>query len=463
MAVQLGRYPRLISKNITNDPALRVQDYRPLAKTNSNKNFFYTISFLLTISFASFIFVIGSLSDSSIESLSRFLETIPYFDLKLSQDIFRQLKFLGPASNTLFAANFCFLAFIIFDIFQSQEKRRLEADDLFKESSSVSYSIHIAILLWILLSVLVSYKPRPKVQITKIEFISETQSAKTKQITEAKRRAAKASKDSGKHDPNKPINPVSKPQGKPSLPPQPKAEAKPKPQPKPQTKVAPQAKPSPPKISKAEPKQKPLIPRPKVLREAVSQADKADPQAKTLPKLLDYAPNSDTAATSTNASPVPKTSDESGGPEARSSNLVARLSSIPRAPDSLSGTGTGGGMGADANAAPNSNPGGPVSLAANSSVNYGPYMAALQRKVKMSWKPPRGTESNRIIAKFTINPDGSLSNLVLVQKSIFPEANIAAIEAITKASPFGFLPDGAKEPIEIEFSFDYTTSQRIRY
>lgn len=462
MATKLGRYPKLISANL-DEYGTAAADSKSASKSSSNKNFFYIISFFLTLVFAAFIFVLGSLDEASIEVLSRFLDSVPYFDLKLSPTIFHELRFPGPVSNTLFAGNIAFLSFILFDIFRNQEKAKQANGDLFKESSSVSYTIHLAILLWILLSVLVTYKPRPKVQVSRIEFIVQSQGAQTKKTTDTKRKSDKTAKDSGKHDPTKPVNPASKPKAKPGLPPKAKPKAASKPKPKSPSPAKASPKPSPPKISKVIPKHRPLIPRPKVLREAVHDIDEINPDAKTLPKLLDYTPNSDSAATNHSSSPAPKTSEQSGGPESRSSNLVARLSSIPRAPDSLAGSGQGGGMGAEANAAPNHSPGGPVSIAANASVNFGPYMSALQRKVKMSWKPPRGTESNRIIAKFTINPDGTLSNLTLVQKSVFPGANVAAIEAITKASPFGRLPGQATEPIEIEFSFDYTTSQRLRY
>lgn len=463
MVTELGRYPKLISKQTYEDGLQSSAANRTSAKSSSNKNFFYIISFFLTLVFAAFIFVLGSLDEATIEVLSRFLDSVPYFDLKLSPTIFHELRFPGPVSNTLFAGNIAFLSFILFDIFRNQEQAKQANGDLFKESSSVSYTIHLAILLWILLSVLVTYKPRPKVQVSRIEFVVQSQAVQTKKTTETKRKSDKTAKDSGKHDPTKPVNPASKPKAKAGLPPPTKPKIASTPKPKTVTQSKPTPTPSPPKISKVIPQHKPLIPRPKVLREAVHDIDEINPDAKTLPKLLDYTPNSDSAATNNSSSPAPKTSDQSAGPESRSSNLVARLSSIPRAPDSLAGAGEGGGMGAEANAAPNHNPNGPVSIAANTSVNFGPYMSALQRKVKMSWKPPRGTESNRIIAKFTINPDGTMTNLTLVQKSVFPGANVAAIEAITKASPFGRLPGQATEPIEIEFSFDYTTSQRLRY
>lgn len=470
MATTLRKYPKLIVK--TQKSASDLASSIERSKSVSNKNFFYLIAFGITVVFAIIVAIIGSLDDKALDLLARLLDSIPYFDFELSRELVAELKFPGTVSNTLFAGNFCFLAFILFDIFQNQEKLRRKEDDLFKESSSVSYAIHIAILLWIMLTVLISYKPRPKVQVSRIEFVAQS-STKNSAPSKAKRKSSQTAKDSGKHDPNKPITPQTKPQGKPSLPPAkqviqkepPSPKSKPTPQPKSITKPSPKPQTSPPKLSKPKPSPKTLIPKPKVLREAVNNIDQADQHSTALPKLLDYAPNSDIAAgpSSQSPSPAPVSSEHSSGPESRNTNLVARLSSIPRAPDILSGTGAGGGMGAEANAAPNYNPNGPVSIAASASLNFGPYMAALQRKVKMSWKPPRGTESNRIVAKFTINLDGTLSDLVLIQKSIYPDANIAAIEAITKSSPFGFLPDGATEPIEIEFSFDYTTSQRIRY
>jgi len=44
-------------------------------------------------------------------------------------------------------------------------------------------------------------------------------------------------------------------------------------------------------------------------------------------------------------------------------------------------------------------------------VDFGPYMADLQRRIKAAWHPPKGNESKRVVVVFKVHRDGSLSNL----------------------------------------------------
>lgn len=88
-------------------------------------------------------------------------------------------------------------------------------------------------------------------------------------------------------------------------------------------------------------------------------------------------------------------------------------------------------------------------------VNFGPYMAELQRRIKRSWFPPTDSASKRVTARFTIHQNGTLSNLQLSVPSGSSVADQAALKAISNAAPFAPLPEGSPESVDIEFKFDY--------
>lgn len=93
--------------------------------------------------------------------------------------------------------------------------------------------------------------------------------------------------------------------------------------------------------------------------------------------------------------------------------------------------------------------------------SFGPYMRDLQKAIKQEWKPPRGKESEKLIATFSVSKEGELRNLKLTQESDTEEANLAALEAIENASPFAPLPEGFdKEEVDIEFTFDYNVFKK---
>lgn len=105
--------------------------------------------------------------------------------------------------------------------------------------------------------------------------------------------------------------------------------------------------------------------------------------------------------------------------------------------------------------APGSKPGTEVQGPSERDVNFGPYMADLQRRIKRNWFPPTDQASKRVTARFTINQSGKLSNLRLAASSGSAVADQAALKAISNAAPFAPLPEGAPESVDIEFKFDY--------
>jgi TonB family protein len=96
-------------------------------------------------------------------------------------------------------------------------------------------------------------------------------------------------------------------------------------------------------------------------------------------------------------------------------------------------------------------------------VDFGPYMKALQRKIKGNWHPPKGLESKQVVVIFSISREGQLSRLRVVGSSGVEKADQAAMEAVTKSPPFDPLPKGAPESIDIQFTFEYNVFFPARY
>ncbi|PWT97783.1 MAG: hypothetical protein C5B53_07560, partial [Candidatus Melainabacteria bacterium] len=154
--------------------------------------------------------------------------------------------------------------------------------------------------------------------------------------------------------------------------------------------------------------------------------------------------------------PAPSRAGRSGGGGAGGSSgpAIAVAPSIPRA-----ASGGGGGEGIRGNPDANSNPGKAPSLAAQPDVDFGPYMADLQRRIKRAWFPPKGNESKRVVVVFKIHKGGELSNLRLERTSGVAIADQAALKAVENAAPFRPLPAGASDDVDIQFTFDYNVFQ----
>ncbi len=162
----------------------------------------------------------------------------------------------------------------------------------------------------------------------------------------------------------------------------------------------------------------------------------------------------------TGGAPAPIRAGGGGSPGGSSGGpAIAVAPSIPRASGGGSGSGSpaggGGGEGARGNPDANNNPHGRPSLDAQKDVDFGPYMADLQRRIKRAWFPPKGQESRRVVVIFKIHSDGSLSHLRLDHTSGMAIADQAALKAVENAAPFRPLPSGAPTDVDIQFTFDY--------
>jgi TonB family protein len=98
----------------------------------------------------------------------------------------------------------------------------------------------------------------------------------------------------------------------------------------------------------------------------------------------------------------------------------------------------------------------PVATRPVADIDFGPYMANLQRNIKHNWYPPKGNESKRVVVLFQILKNGKLANLRLDHSSGIAKVDQAALKAIeTAAANFQALPEGAPANVDIQFTFDY--------
>lgn len=94
-------------------------------------------------------------------------------------------------------------------------------------------------------------------------------------------------------------------------------------------------------------------------------------------------------------------------------------------------------------------------------VDFGAYMAHLQRLIKRHWFPPSDTASKKIVVCFKVSLDGTMSDLHLVRGCGIQRADNAALRAVQDASAsFAHLPQGSPESVDIEFTFDYNVFTR---
>lgn len=88
-------------------------------------------------------------------------------------------------------------------------------------------------------------------------------------------------------------------------------------------------------------------------------------------------------------------------------------------------------------------------------VDFGPYMAAMQKAVKQQWFPPKGSESKRTVAFWKVMNDGTITNVRLDKSSGDAKVDAASLKAVRSVGKFRPLPAGAPDSVDIQFTFDY--------
>jgi len=96
---------------------------------------------------------------------------------------------------------------------------------------------------------------------------------------------------------------------------------------------------------------------------------------------------------------------------------------------------------------------------ANKKIDFGPYMADVERRVRRAWFPAEEFRHEPVQVIFVINKSGTLlDDPPLLCLSNSEEAKLAALAAIRSATPFRPLPPGANDVERFEYTFNFRQS-----
>lgn len=87
-------------------------------------------------------------------------------------------------------------------------------------------------------------------------------------------------------------------------------------------------------------------------------------------------------------------------------------------------------------------------------IDFGPFMADLQRAIKKHWFPPKNNSSLATVVLFKVGKKGDVSDIKIDRSSGNAASDKAAIQAVATA-PISALPAGAPANVDIQFTFDY--------
>ncbi|BAC91347.1 TonB family protein [Gloeobacter violaceus] len=232
-------------------------------------------------------------------------------------------------------------------------------------------------------------------------------------------------------------------------------------------KGAPQARPTPqprPRPTPPPPRAEQPTPRPEQPKPTPAPKPKAAPPPSpeaVLPKIEE--PPKETSpelaplpqeTTPEPAPPAPAPKRRASRSSATSGSSLAPASALGGPLSASRGSGGNGGLGESGTLNPGRDGDG-SGIDAAQDVDFGPYMAALQRKVKRNWIAPEAGNSRRTVLLFTISRNGQIMNLRVGRSSGSRSSDESAMEAVQRAAPFGPLPAAYKgDRIEIQFTFD---------
>jgi TonB family protein len=92
-----------------------------------------------------------------------------------------------------------------------------------------------------------------------------------------------------------------------------------------------------------------------------------------------------------------------------------------------------------------------------------PYFMDLKKTLSAHWQPPRGENSLRVIAQFTIQADGQITDIEIKESSGDAATDEAARKALETSSPLAALPtDWGVSSVPILFRFDYSVFGKSR-
>jgi tetratricopeptide (TPR) repeat protein len=92
-------------------------------------------------------------------------------------------------------------------------------------------------------------------------------------------------------------------------------------------------------------------------------------------------------------------------------------------------------------------------------LDFGTYMADLQKTIKTAWTPAKSNSSTRTKVAFRVHRLGFSNGLKVTNCDGGSAHEDAALLAVLQSDPFVHLPRGAPEIVDIEYTFDYNVKR----
>ena len=94
-------------------------------------------------------------------------------------------------------------------------------------------------------------------------------------------------------------------------------------------------------------------------------------------------------------------------------------------------------------------------LDARQNLDLGPYFAEIRRRVRRNWKPSQPSKERNTILVFSIQRNGQITGLRIVQSSGSPINDQESLEAVQKSAPFRALPANfPRQELKVQFNFN---------
>ncbi|MGK7937701.1 MAG: TonB family protein [Xenococcaceae cyanobacterium] len=94
-------------------------------------------------------------------------------------------------------------------------------------------------------------------------------------------------------------------------------------------------------------------------------------------------------------------------------------------------------------------------LDARQDLNMGPYFAEIRRRVRRHWKPSSPGNDRHTVLAFSIQRNGQVTGLRIVQSSGSEKVDRDSVAAVQKSAPFAALPANfPEEKLDVQFSFN---------
>lgn len=95
-----------------------------------------------------------------------------------------------------------------------------------------------------------------------------------------------------------------------------------------------------------------------------------------------------------------------------------------------------------------------------SKINFDDYMALMKKSIQAKWTPPKDMNQKTIVAVFSIQRNGAITDAEIVESSGKSDVDETALKALKEASPLQALPKGSPKYLQVRYKFDWKVSSQ---